>query len=82
MALKFYRKGELDFRKLIAAQQELDFMKKLEHPYIVPCKGYYEDSNYICISMELMEESLDDYVRKDRKRLDEDQVKQIFFKIT
>lgn len=78
MALKIFKKRKMNFFGLNSAHFEHSLVKSLSHTNIISIKGYYEDSDYLCIIQELMSSDLRALIVELNDPLEEVQIKEIF----
>lgn len=74
MALKVFYKDKMSLFDLNQAHSEYQLTKKLVHPNILAQRGFFEDSNIICIVYDLMQTDLRDLLSDCKQRLAEEQV--------
>lgn len=82
VAIKYYKKKELTFEHLEWALMEHKLIKNIDHPNILQCLGYFEDTDYVCIVTELMQSSISDYLCELTELLSEKEICKIFYKMT
>ena len=58
VAVKVYKKKNMNIFALNSAYFEHSMMKDLDHPNILKSTSYFEDANYIAIVQELMSADL------------------------
>lgn len=78
VALKIFKKRKLNFFGLNSAHFEYSIVKELDHPNILSSKGFYEDSDYLCIVSELMSSDLRALLVELEAPMTETQIKYIF----
>lgn len=78
MALKIFKKRKLNFFGLNSAHLEHSIVKELDHANILGCKGFYEDSDYLCIVSDLMSSDLRALLVELEAPMTENQIRVIF----
>ena len=81
VALKIFKKNDMSFFGLNAANYEHSIMKKFDHPNILSTKAYFEDVHYLVIVFELLSSDLRTVLQELDAPLDEFQVKSIFYQM-
>ena len=78
VALKIFNKQHMSLFALNAAHREYKIMKKVQHENITQVKGFFEDTEYIIIVLELMTSDLRQLLVDCDEPLDEAEVKRFF----
>lgn len=78
VAIKVFKKRNMNTACWITAHFEYDIMRRLEHPNIVSVEDFFEDHHYICFAMEKMDQDLRSYLCNAGRILPEDQVRNFF----
>jgi len=55
VAIKIMKKNQMKEEDVAAMQNEIEIMKKVDHPNIVKMTSVYEDKSHYCLVMELMQ---------------------------
>lgn len=58
VALKIFKKNQMNVHGLNAAYFEHSMMKKLQHKNILACRGYFEDSDYLILVLDILSSDL------------------------
>lgn len=81
VALKIFKKRNMNFFGLNSAYFEHSMVKELKHQNILDNKGFYEDSDYLIIVFELMSTDLRGLITEFSVPMDEAQIKEIFYQM-
>ena len=91
VAIKIFKKWKMNFQSITSAHREYDLMTRLDHPSILPIKGFFEDTTYICLVSPLMQTNMYTYLYHNHnnsmspestRQMTENKIRILFYKMT
>lgn len=78
VAVKKFKKKDMDFKRLENAYNERKLMREVDHENVLKETSYFENNNYICMVSEQMDCDVRDKKTKMRDLMNENQARDIF----